>query len=192
MSCCSCYSRGHHFVQLFQHLRKDPPQGHMKTSIQQLLRADRAVWTKIIVAADVMQQARNSSQSRNRLSPGSPTEASSTTKEWMERQTVARWQLQEQAMEQVATISREKEQRQRKGCEIQLAPKVFKHKDCVSGGPWKAPMLLFLLDAAWARQRSRVDRPSVSESQRAGSDVPNKFQKHSNKLSKFELEATAY
>ena len=34
--------------QLFQHLRKDPPQGYMKTSIQQLLRADRAVWTKIV------------------------------------------------------------------------------------------------------------------------------------------------
>lgn len=34
--------------QLFQHLRKDPPQGYMKTSIQQLLRAVRAVWTKIV------------------------------------------------------------------------------------------------------------------------------------------------
>ena len=34
--------------QLFQHLRKEPPQGYMKTSIQQLLRADRAVWTKLV------------------------------------------------------------------------------------------------------------------------------------------------
>ena len=34
--------------QLFRHLRKDPPQGYMKTSIQQFLRADRAVWAKII------------------------------------------------------------------------------------------------------------------------------------------------
>ena len=34
--------------QLFGHLRKDPPQGHVKTSIQQLWRADRAVWAKII------------------------------------------------------------------------------------------------------------------------------------------------
>ena len=34
--------------QLFGHLREDPPQGYMKTSIQQLLRADRAVWAKII------------------------------------------------------------------------------------------------------------------------------------------------
>ena len=34
--------------QLFQHLCKDPPQGYRNTSIQQLLRADRAVWTKIV------------------------------------------------------------------------------------------------------------------------------------------------
>ena len=34
--------------QLFGHLRKDSPRGYVKTSIQQLLRADRAVWAKII------------------------------------------------------------------------------------------------------------------------------------------------
>ena len=37
-----------YITQLFGHLRKDPPQGYVKTSIQQLLRADRAVWAKII------------------------------------------------------------------------------------------------------------------------------------------------
>ena len=37
-----------YIAQLFGHLRKDPPQGYVKTSIQQLLRADRAVWAKII------------------------------------------------------------------------------------------------------------------------------------------------
>ena len=36
-----------YITQLFGHLRKDPPQGYVKTSIQQLLRADRAVWAKI-------------------------------------------------------------------------------------------------------------------------------------------------
>ena len=32
-----------HISHFFGHLRKDPPQGHVKTSTQQLLRADRAV-----------------------------------------------------------------------------------------------------------------------------------------------------
>ena len=40
--------RERYITQLFGHLRKDPPQGYVKTSIQQLLRADRAVWAKII------------------------------------------------------------------------------------------------------------------------------------------------
>ena len=33
---------------LFSHLRREPPAGYAKCTIQQLLRADRAVWTKMI------------------------------------------------------------------------------------------------------------------------------------------------
>ena len=33
---------------LFGHARRSPPQGYQKTTLQQILRADRAVFTKMI------------------------------------------------------------------------------------------------------------------------------------------------
>ena len=115
-----------YITQLFGHLRKDPPQGYVKTSIQQLLRADRAVWAKIIednVSVDVpldaaVPAAPHSSEIAFHLVP-LPKPIQVPKNEWKQWN---KWQ----------PYDPKKAKGKGKGVRSNMVPKAFKHKDCVS------------------------------------------------------------
>ena len=131
--------------QLFGHLRKDPPQGYVKTSIQQLLRADRAVWAKIIednvsVRRDATGQrplgaavpaALHSPEIAFHLVP-LPKPIQQPKNEWKVKQWGKDGDWKNKQWNKWQPYDPKKAKGKGKGVRTNMVPKVFKHKDCVS------------------------------------------------------------
>ena len=131
--------------QLFGHLREDPPQGYVKTSIQQLLRADRAVWAKIIednvsVRRDAtglrpldaaVPAALHSPEIAFHLVP-LPKPIQQPKNEWKVKQWGKDDDWKNKQWNKWQPYDPKKAKRKGKGARTNMMAKVFKHKDCVS------------------------------------------------------------
>ena len=116
--------------QLFGHLRKDPPQGYVKTSIQQLLRADRAVWAKII--EDNVPVRRDATPEIAFHLVPLPKPIQVAKNEWKVKQWGQDDEWKNKQWNKWQPYDPKKAKGKGKGVRSNMVPKVFKHKDCVS------------------------------------------------------------
>ena len=134
-----------YITQLFGHLRKDPPQGYVKTSIQQLLRADRAVWAKIIEDNVPVRRDATGLRPLDAAVPAalhspeiafhlvqSPRPIHAPKNEWKAKQWGKDDEWKNKQWNKWQPYDPKKAKGKGKGVRSNMVPKAFKHKDCVS------------------------------------------------------------
>ena len=143
-----------YLARLFGHLRKDPVEGYCKVSLQQMLRADRDAWTRIIEAGcairrdaagalpldtELIRSLESYEVAFNLVPLPKPSSANPSKNEWRENKDYRPWQQYDRRQHQYWNKPYHNPGGKGRGKghkgRTQMLPKAFRGRDCTAVDP---------------------------------------------------------